>query len=128
EALELGADDYIVKPFEPGELRARITRFLATRSEYTERVVVERKTAIGQITLGLCHQINNPLTTVIGRLEMVLRTTDLSSRDRERIQEALANARRVQTLVENAATIPDDKPAELGGQTFIPIAQPLEGV
>ncbi len=34
--LELGADDYVVKPFDPGELRARVAARLRSRSKTTE--------------------------------------------------------------------------------------------
>ena len=122
EAIELGADDYVVKPFEPEELRARLSRFVETRKEYSRRVVTERRNAIGQITLGLSHEINNPLTTLIGQLALMLRKETLDAPARRRVEEALVSARRIQALVENAATLPDDAVTEFGGQVFVSLS------
>jgi two-component system sensor histidine kinase/response regulator len=123
EAIELGADDYVVKPFEPDELRARLSRFVATRKEYSRRVIDERRNAIGQITLGLSHEINNPLATIIGQLSLLLRKESLDESARSRVEQALSGARRIQALVESASTVPDDEVTEFGGQMYVSIAR-----
>lgn len=49
QGLELGAHDYLVKPFEPRELLLRIRRALSTRS-------IDRSLALGAFTYSLTHQ------------------------------------------------------------------------
>lgn len=125
EALEIGADDYIIKPFVPDELRARISRFLTTRGEYSDRIVEERRTAIGQIALGVRHEINNPLSVVIGRIELVLRNRSIDARDRAHLEEALSSARRIQSLVNTTTETPADQPTSLGGNEYISLVLPV---
>ena len=56
QGLELGADDYLVKPFEFGELLARIRAVLRRRSPDTQRVVtagdLRIDTATREVTIG----------------------------------------------------------------------------
>jgi DNA-binding response OmpR family regulator len=51
--LEIGADDYITKPFEPGELLARIRAHLRRTQEYSSTATVENKLTIGALTLDI---------------------------------------------------------------------------
>lgn len=43
-ALEGGADDYLVKPFDPEELRLRVRNALASRQRFAQRLLSEGKT------------------------------------------------------------------------------------
>ena len=71
EGLEVGADDYVVKPFALRELEARIAAHL--RSRETERQLHERESrlaAIGQMTSSVVHDLRNPLTLVKGYADL----------------------------------------------------------
>jgi signal transduction histidine kinase len=65
--LEVGATDYIPKPFEMRELRARIAAHLKNRM--LEKNISERETrltAIGQMTSSVVHDLKNPLNAIMG--------------------------------------------------------------
>ena len=67
EGLEVGANDYLPKPFEIRELKARVAAHLRTRR--LERNLSERDSrlaAIGQMTSAIVHDLKNPLSAIIG--------------------------------------------------------------
>ncbi len=71
EGLDVGADDYVVKPFALRELEARIAAHL--RSREIERQLHERESrlaAIGQMTSSVVHDLRNPLTLVKGYADL----------------------------------------------------------
>src|SRR5580700_10362099 len=48
--LEIGADDYVTKPYEPGELLARIRAQLRRTQEYSSTPTVDNRLTIGALT------------------------------------------------------------------------------
>jgi DNA-binding response OmpR family regulator len=69
KGIDIGANDYIVKPFglsELFEVVARVNRFLDTKSSYLRRVEEEKFSTLRGAANTVCHEINNPLTTIVG--------------------------------------------------------------
>ena len=82
QALEVGANDFLTKPFAPTELKLRINHLLNT-SRFEKEVVqksqelgvalselkesesmlvqAEKLSSLGQMSAGIIHEINNPL-------------------------------------------------------------------
>jgi signal transduction histidine kinase len=76
EGLEVGANDYLAKPFEIRELKARVAAQLRTRR--LERNLGERESrlaAIGQMTSAIVHDLKNPLSAIIGFAEIARQDT-----------------------------------------------------
>jgi signal transduction histidine kinase len=92
EGLELGADDYVTKPFHPRELLARVRSFarlsrlqtmLGARNAELESALRElgeaqaqlvhraKMSSLGQLVAGIAHEINNPVGFIQGNLHFL---------------------------------------------------------
>ena len=98
QGLSAGASDYICKPFNAIELRARVATHLRTSRIMGEMVDLEKHISLGRLTAGLCHEVNNPLTVVLGQLEL-LKSLVKETRQEKCVRMAFESARRIQNLV-----------------------------
>ncbi|MBJ6748999.1 response regulator transcription factor [Geomonas anaerohicana] len=70
KGFEAGADDYIVKPFYPEELVARVSLHLASRREKQMAVEFERLKLLREMAVAISHEFNNPLTAILWHLHL----------------------------------------------------------
>jgi PleD family two-component response regulator len=72
KGFELGAVDYVTKPFKKAELLARINTHLALRKAREEIIRLEQKNAALAVAVTANHTINQPLTVLQGNFELFL--------------------------------------------------------
>ncbi|MFN6559351.1 MAG: sensor histidine kinase [Nostoc sp. ChiSLP01] len=85
KGLQLGAVDYITKPFQHEEVLVRIENHLKLRNltktliaknaelqqAQTQLIQAEKVAALGQLTAGIAHEVNNPINFIAGNLNFV---------------------------------------------------------
>jgi len=110
EGLDAGADDYVLKPFEPVELKARLRvgERLLSLEEDVSRLQREKAALLISATLG--HEINNPLAVLFPTLELLaedVRTLTDSATIRTRLQIIEKTARRIHEVANRLQNLQD---------------------
>ena len=72
KGLDSGADDYVVKPYDKNELRARIN--VGQRMIELQTALLEKEKFQGVLEMAgaVCHEINQPLMSISGYSEIIL--------------------------------------------------------
>ena len=80
DGLDAGADDYICKPFNPLELKARVRAAVRLSRLHGDLLKAEqhlheseRLAGLGRVLAKLSHEINNPVSVVTANLEPIER-------------------------------------------------------
>ena len=84
KGLELGADDYLEKPFNTSELLARVKVGLRIRSLQREFAKVHKLSTIGWVTEAICHEINNPLSVISSNAQYLKSVTNKLAQKEQR--------------------------------------------
>jgi DNA-binding response OmpR family regulator len=124
QGIEGGANDYLVKPVEPREVVSRVRRFLATEGAYQEKVLLERLEAIGQISLTVRHEINNPLAVICGQAQLLLQKKDLSEEIRNKTKIIYDMGLRISEIIKQLDQVQDKTREYVRGEKMIDIQSP----
>lgn len=81
KGFEAGAVDYVVKPVEPRELRARVRSQLALRALALRLHESEKLASLGLLNAGLAHEIRNPVNAVSNAIAPLKRLLPPELRD-----------------------------------------------
>ena len=110
--LQAGADDYVTKPTTGQRLMARV-KIAERRMAIDDELRRARYLAgIGEATIGLKHEINNPLTGLLGTAELLMLDLKEKGLPLDDINTVIAQARRIGELVKrlddlrNARSVP----------------------
>jgi two-component system sensor histidine kinase/response regulator len=66
KGLDIGADDYLPKPFNYNELSARVRSLFTIKAAHEKLVEEEKSGALEQMMSQVAHEIRNPLTSIGG--------------------------------------------------------------
>lgn len=101
--LRSGADDYIVKPFEPTELEARIESLLRRVTRDRAAMTQEVETLKENILANVTHELRTPVAVVRSTLELALDGAFGSDVNQEYrfLSRALESTRGLQRLIDD---------------------------
>jgi two-component system, sensor histidine kinase and response regulator len=101
--MELGADDYLTKPFSPKELLAAVNTRLEKQAELQRRSDRKLDELRGNITLALPHELRTPLNGIMGLAQLLM--DDYANMPPEEVLESSRfiydSAMRLHRLIEN---------------------------
>ncbi|MEB3336509.1 MAG: response regulator [Leptolyngbyaceae bacterium] len=72
QGMELGADDYLTKPFLPGELLKAIATQFAKKAALDRQIQTKLDQLRSSITLSLPHELHTPLNGILGCAEVLI--------------------------------------------------------
>lgn len=86
----------------------RIQNFVAIQKDITEKRRMERMVmqsdklaAIGQLAAGVAHELNNPLSGIMGFAQLLLEDASLSAQQREDLETILTQSKRCRAIIQN---------------------------
>jgi len=117
-AMKKGAYDFIQKPFDLGELLALVDKCLEKsglrtliqelreakkKLEETQAQLIqsEKLASIGQLAAGVAHELNNPMSGIMGFTQLLLEGKTLSEQQRSDLETIYTQSQRCRTIIQN---------------------------
>ena len=130
--LDAGADDYLTKPTSAEHLRARlaiaerrVSLESARRAAETELHRARWRAGIGETAIALQHEINNPLSALLGHAELLRMEMQDRGESIEQIEIILQQARRIAEVVKRIAKLRNPKTVEyIQGARMLDLSDP----
>jgi DNA-binding response OmpR family regulator len=117
--LDAGANDYVTKPTSGQRLTARLRIAQRRMADDYARRAAEAEVSktrwlagIGEATVALQHEINNPLTSLLGTAELLLLEAQEKKQPTDEIRLIIEQGRRISGLVKRLGELRDPKSVE----------------
>jgi DNA-binding response OmpR family regulator len=125
--LDAGGDEFIAKPTTPEDLRARlivarrrIAQDVARRHAEDELSKARWLAGIGEATLALQHEINNPLSALLGNAELMIMDLEEKGERNELLDVIHEQALRIAEVVRRLRRLKNPESVEyVGGSRMI---------
>lgn len=107
KGLEAGANDYITKPFDRNELRARMNVGLRVIELQDTLIKAEKYRILTQAAGAAAHEINQPLTALLGTADLMLLKLPEDDPNRESFETFQKAGERIRDIVKQMQSIKD---------------------
>ncbi len=120
---------------EENRIRLTISDISRVKELEAQQILSSKLSALGAISSGLCHEINNPLTVILGNLQILQRFVGDPVKFDAKVQTLLASCGRVSKIVKDLQLFSDSlksnsfRPESLGrilGDTLAALKSELE--
>lgn len=128
EGMNLGADDYLTKPFTREQMLAAINARLNKSDKIDQKYETEFDELRNNIAVSLPHELRTPLTGIMGFSEYLLDNIDDTDKDelKEYLTYIYESGKRLNRLVENYIAFTELKLKQMGKENGLtPITKKL---